>query len=143
MKRIASILAAALCATALSAQVYVTESPGLQQQIIGSGFIHSPLPVCRENSFETRSSAKDIVLDEPLEAKHSDWHFEGTGSLSFRDSIDGSDLILEHPVHPGNRAAGPPEDPDYATYGVARMVCDLHGRDLRGFNRISLDIYPD
>lgn len=143
MKRIASILAAALCATALSAQVYVTESPGLQQQIIGSGFIHSPLPVCRENSFETRSSAKDIVLDEPLGAKHSDWHFEGTGSLSFRDSIDGSDLILEHPVHPGNRAAGPPEDPDYATYGVARVVCDLHGRDLRGFNRISLDIYPD
>ena len=75
MKRIASILAAALCATALSAQVYVTESPGLQQQIIGSGFIHSPLPVCRENSFETRSSAKDIVLDEPLGAKHSACHF--------------------------------------------------------------------
>lgn len=143
MKRIASILMAAFCATAVSAQVYVTESPELQRQVIESGFIRSPLPVCRENSFENRSATKDVLLDEPLGAERSDWHFEGTGSLSFRDCADRSDVIMEHPVRPGNRATGSPDDPDYATYGVARVVCNLHGRDLSGFNRISMDIYPD
>lgn len=143
MKRTITILSALFCTAAASAQVYVTESPELQQQIIESGFIRSPLPVCRENSIENRSLAKDLVLDEPLGAEQGDWHFEGTGKLSFRDCDGENHLVMEHPVRPGNRAAGPPDDPDYATYGVARAVCNLHGRDLSRFNRISLDIYPD
>lgn len=143
MKKIATILSVLLSAIAASAQIYVTESPDLQKQIIESGFIHSPLPVCRDNSFEDNCLKDKILHDEPLCASAGDWSFEGMGSLGFIEDKEGLKIVIEHPVRPGNRATGSPDDPDYATYGIAKAVCSLHGKDLSRFNRIVLDIYPD
>jgi len=143
MKRITIILPAILLCITASAQNYVTESPVLEKQLIKSGFLHSPLPVCRENSYETAILALPVINEETIGTVKEDWRFDGTGDISFKDTEEGLHIVMEHPVRPGNRATGSPDDPDYATYGQARITCDMHGRDLNGFDRIIMEIYPD
>lgn len=139
MRKTAALSAALLLTMTAAAQVYVTEDPVLERLLLESGLLHSPLPVDKEFSFETGCLHLPVLKDEPLGASESDWSFEGTGRLFFRDG----GLVMEHPTLTGRRAQGSPDDPDYATYGSASAVCDMHGRDLSGYNRIVLKIYPD
>lgn len=143
MRRFLLIPFSILLTFSASAQIYVTESKELERQIVESGTIHFPLPLCRENSYENNCLSNIVLYEESLYSSPSDWSFEGTGKLSFRGKGDDMQIIMEHPVWPGNRAQGPPDDPDYATYGLARAKCKISRRDLDGFNRIYLKIYPD
>lgn len=128
----------------LSPQPYITESTFLGQQIRQSGILRSPLPVCSGDSYEEASLAMKVLHEEKICCDREDWSFRGIGNLDFEEDGDGGiSVFMEHPVRTGTRAAGPPDDPDYATYGEARVICDMHGRDLSGYDRIVLDIYPD
>ena len=105
------------------------------------GMAQLPLRVDTDNSLEAlqlreavlRSESLDIVPNSPL------WRHQGLGSMACGD--DGQ-LTLCLPVSTGKRAQGPPDDPDYATYGRATVSYRLNDRDLEGFNRISMDVYP-
>ena len=55
----------------------------------------------------------------------------------------GDSLFLEFATRPSRRAVGPPDDPDYATYGHESVSLDLSSFDLEGYDRVAFRIFPD
>jgi hypothetical protein len=123
---------------AVCAQVRLTQDPALSRELIQSGLLHSLLPVDDSRSFETAGLQKKILSRRPVSS--ANWSHSGLGSLHF--SAAGS-LQMTVPTSTGTRAIGPPDDPDYATYGHCRIQKDLHGENWQAFNRIAFAIYPD
>lgn len=95
----------------------------LRKQLIESNFLHSPLPNDTIDSHEADEWRKPVISE--------------TGPLA------GLPIKMEYQNKPGFRAAGAPDDPDYATYGGCQVTYDLKGLNLEDFNRIEFWIYPE
>lgn len=54
----------------------------------------------------------------------------------------GDSLCLEFATEPSRRAVGPPDDPDYATYGNESVTLDLSSYSLEGYDRVAFRIFP-
>ena len=54
----------------------------------------------------------------------------------------GDSLCLEFSAMPTRRAVGPPDDPDYATYGNESVSLDLSSYSLEGYDRVAFRIIP-
>lgn len=102
----------------------------------GSARLPLVLPLDKSNSMEALSQGQPVLAEEvlPLDG----WRAEGSGQL-----LQGGELRLLVPVSTGRRAVGQPGDEDYCTFGQVSVSKDLHGRDLRQFNRIAMDILPE
>lgn len=88
-----------------------------------SGFLHEPLTVSEELSYENLT-AKGKVIEATMPVKGS-W-----------------ELVLVNDT--GVRATGSPDDPDYATYGNFHIDIPVNVTDSEtGYNRISFMVYPD
>lgn len=105
------------------AQTTFCHDERLRNQLIESGYLHSPLPVDTLYSYEANGWRKAVVSE--------------TGPLA------GLPIEMEFRKKPGFRAVGSPGDPDYATYGGCQVTYDLGGRNLEDYNRIEFWIYPD
>ena len=53
-----------------------------------------------------------------------------------------NEVCLHVPVSTGQRATGPADDPDYATFGRASLSLKMHGLDLRTFHRLAFQVFP-
>ncbi len=93
----------------------------LEKQLITSGLVHSPLPIDSSRSFETAGLSKKILARFPLIDKR---------------------LKLTIPTATGERAKGPADDPDYATYGSRSIAIDAK-TNWEKYNRLAFRIYPD
>jgi hypothetical protein len=122
MKQLLLFFLFALSGTVSVAQIRLTQDSVLEREIIRSGLIHSPLPLDTVHSFEANGLKKKVLYSEPL----------SNGSLR-----------LEFPTFTGIRAKGSPSDPDYATYGHARVTYQAKDANWEKYNRIVFDIYPD
>lgn len=99
-----------------------------------------PYPLEGTHSHESLALQKPVKAERSLKISTADWHIEGMGRI---DVVDDRCLDISYPSQPaGVRAKGSPDDPDYATYGTCRAVCDLHGADWSGFDRIVMEVYP-
>ncbi len=105
------------------------------------GMAQMPLPVDTDNSLEALQQREAVLKSELLDVVSTPphWQHQGLGTMSFNDNRQ---LTLSIPVSTGQRAQGPPNDPDYATYGRATVSYHLNGRNLEEFNRITMDVYP-
>lgn len=119
-KMMIALMALSVCAAGHS-QVYVTSDSGLEKQVVESGFIHSPLPIEKQRSFEGRSADKKVLYEEDMEVS----------------------LEMKHSNFPDHRAVGSPDDPDYATYGSCSAAIDMQGRNIEKFNRLAFRVFPD
>lgn len=119
--RIVTLLFSALGIHSLAAQS-LTPDTKLEADIVATGLVHAPLPLDSSRSFETAGLAKKVTA---------------------RRAIEQGRLKLVIPTATGKRAAGPPDDPDYATYGGRNIQVDAAGVDWTKFNRIAFRIYPD
>ena len=54
----------------------------------------------------------------------------------------GDSLCLEFATRPSGRAVGPPDDPDYASYGSKSVSLDLSSYSLEGYDRVAFRIFP-
>ena len=79
-----------------------------------------PVPADRSRSFEAAELNRP-VLDE----------------LQVGDS-----LCLDFTTRPSHRAVGPPDDPDYASYGSESVSLDLSSYSLEGYDRVAFRIFP-
>ncbi|MDR1403087.1 MAG: glycoside hydrolase family 9 protein [Tannerellaceae bacterium] len=136
-----------LCRTA-DAQLRLTPDAELEKALIGTGLIHSPLPLDYSKSFETNGLQKKIIRREPLSKKNriDGWTREGFGAMTFsaEKSVSGQECIkMTFPTSTGKRIQGPPSDPDYATYGNSRIRFDAGGANWETYNRIAFYVYPD
>ncbi len=130
------------------AQQALTTDKQLEQDIIRTGLIHSPLPLDVSRSFEAKELLKKVLYTQPLNiGKGLDgWTHAGLGGMEYsRDktiSGDGS-IKLSYSIFTGKRATGSPSDPDYATYGNAEISLDTKNANWEKYNRIAFYIYPD
>ncbi|MDR3140690.1 MAG: glycoside hydrolase family 9 protein [Tannerellaceae bacterium] len=130
------------------AQIRLTQDAQLENALISTGLIHSPLPLDGSKSFETNGLQKKIIHSEPLSRKNSadGWTHDGLGSMEFSTgkSVSGQGSIkMIFPTFTGKRVQGPSSDPDYATYGNSRISFDVNGANWEKYNRIAFYIYPD
>ena len=90
---------------------------------------------------EASQLRQPVLLSEaiPLDNTVYRWWHEGFGRM---ECIADSGLCLIVPVHTGERAKGPNNDPDYATFGRASLSLNMNGRDLRKFTRIVMEVKP-
>ena len=140
MKKILPLLLLlAGCASHPADQPVLCSDPVLAGQLVESGFLHSPLPLDTAHSAEAWDLAKPVLAETALVLQAEDWSVEGPATLQ----LTGEGFVLTHPNFTGKRAVGPEGDRDYATYGTARAVCRLNGRNLQDYNRIYLEVYPD
>ena len=133
------LLLIASCTAGPDKQTPICSDPELTVQLIESGFLHSPLPLDREHSAESLDLSKTVLMEETLPVCARDWSIKGPGVLGLMEES----VRLACPNFTGKRAVGPEGDRDYATYGTVKAVCRLGGRDLKAFNRIRLQVYPD
>lgn len=95
----------------------------LEEALVKSGYIHEPLVIPEDNSFENLT-----VRRKEVTASHQ---VPGNWTLSL-------------PNDTGVRAKGSPDDPDYATYGHFSIEIPISGIDIsEGYDRISFMVYPD
>ena len=142
------LLLAALCTPSVFGQSKLTEDALLERQLLETGLIHAPLPLDTARSFEARGMKKEVIAERPLTTGEgtSGWQHSGKGEISFspQKSLSGQGSIrLTFPTSTGKRAVGSPSDPDYATYGNARITYRVGGENWEKYNRIRFSIYPD
>jgi len=130
------------------AQIRLTSDSVLEKAIIQSGIIHTPLPLDDSRSFEAAGLAKKILSRKALDVSENldGWTHSGLGQLTFsveKALSGGGSLKMSFPTFTGQRAVGPPDDRDYATYGTCRIQKDVDGANWENFNRIVFSVYPD
>ena len=111
----------------------------LERQLRASEMLSRPLPIDNSLSLETQQLQQKVVQREILSASNPlEWEHGGFGRISFPPNA----VRLHVPVSTGKRAKGPADDPDYATFGRASLSLKMHGRDLRNFHRLVLEVFP-
>ena len=148
MKKLLFIIATAGLAATAQAQTPLSTDPALDEEIVRTGNIHSPLSPDQTRSFETMSLQKKVLAAQPLIAatEMDNWKHSGLGKISFSKAktISGKGSIrMEFPTFTGKRAKGSPSDPDYATYGNSSATLNVDGQNWEKYNRIAFQIYPD
>ncbi|MDU1890515.1 MAG: glycoside hydrolase family 9 protein [Dysgonomonas sp.] len=129
------------CVINLFAQGSLCTDKQLEQDILGTGMIHSPLTLDDSRSEETRGRQKRILNSLSLtNGDISKWKHSGLGKMTHTSE---KSIRLAYPNLTGKRAQGPASDPDYATYGNAGIYLDIESENWEKFNRIVFRIYPD
>ena len=100
-----------------------------------------PMPLDGSRSLEAMQQQEVVLESEALEVTPSltRWRHQGLGRISY---VPDGRLCLLLPVETGKRAQGPADDPDYATLGRASAVFDLHDKDLKEYNRVAMEVFP-
>lgn len=125
---LAGVLAVAGCSPkGLGDELTFALDEEFAEEIVESGFIHTPLPLDYSRSNEAAGLSKEILEERSLKEFGASW----------------DQVSLVFSPFTGERAVGSPDDPDYATYGSVSAYCSLGGVDLSGWNRIRFRIYPD
>ncbi len=137
-----------LVTDSISAQVQICQDQALNQALIQTGLIHSPLPLDASHSYEANNRKKTVLYSTPLypEKNTSGWQHKGLGKItsSTEKTMTGDQTIkLEFPTSTGVRATGSPSDLDYATYGNIHVNYPVNGENWEKYNRIEFYIYPD
>ena len=135
------LLGALLLSLAATPSLYAQLDPQLPAAIRETGYIHRPLPVHEDRSFESVASQKPALVSELLCNMESldGWTHQGFGTISLTTerSVEGShSLRLEAPSMPET----------FLDWGIGRGTCqatyDLGGVDWRDFNRLRFSIFP-
>lgn len=108
-----------------------------EEQLVKSGYIHSPLPVDTLNSLDSYAKSKKVVAERRADVRGC-WSYSGPGRMS--ETATGA--AMHYNTSTGKRARGPENDPDYATYGHSTLRLDLKGVNLEEYNRIVFDVRP-
>jgi Glycosyl hydrolase family 9./N-terminal ig-like domain of cellulase. len=149
IKKIPLIIVSAFCFSSFSgAQMRLTQDKALENELVKTGILHSPLPLDNSRSFEQNGLKKKVLYQESLPQGKTmeNWSHQGTGYMAFvpNPSFSGMGSIkLAYPSFTGKRAQGSPSDPDYATYGNASIRYNTKGMNWEKYNRIAFYIYPD
>lgn len=118
----------------------------LKQDLISTGYIHSPLPIREEKSAETRMKLKKVLASRPLWTGESQQMPVSSGSGSVKvEAFDGNECVihLNAPLRADHWGDGAPADGDYCNFGslCAKLVLDKE--DWSEYNRISFKVRPE
>lgn len=116
--------------------------PQLKQDIINTGYVHSPLPLDYSKSFETFGLTKKVLASEMLCDMESldKWTHKGWGSirLTSERSKSGKSSL---------RLVGQTTNPTFIGWGVgagtSMATYDVGGANWEKYNRLHFYIYPN
>ena len=106
-----------------------------------NGVAQVPWPIEADNSLEAQQMREKVLKSEELDIVPDSphWRHKGLGKMTCGNNRQ---LRLGLPVNTGQRAQGPVDDPDYATFGRATISYLLDDRNLEEYNRITMEVYP-
>ena len=138
MKRTAFLFAALLL---FAPETFAQLDPQLRADVRETGFIHRPLPVREDKSFEQAAALKPALTSELLCDMESleGWSHQGYGSISLT-----SERCREGKY--SLRLEGPSMPEKFLDWGIGRGTAmatyDIGGKDWRNYNRIRFSIFP-
>lgn len=136
-KPLMTALGSVLLQLFLSAQI----DPQLRQDILKTGYVHSPLTLDYSKSFESFGLTKKVLLSEMLCDMESmnGWSHKGFGGVRLTSdrSINGKNSL---------RLVSQAKNPTFLGWGVGMGTSlasyDVGGKNWEKYNRIHLYIYP-
>ncbi|MDO4215935.1 MAG: glycoside hydrolase family 9 protein [Bacteroidales bacterium] len=99
-----------------------TPDAKLNEELLKTGFIHTPLQVSSAGSMEERYAQKKVRMAYPITLPQN-------AKITFATDT-------------GKRATGSPDDPDYAIYGSGELIVPLGGINMEQYNRIYFEVFP-
>ncbi|WP_053371866.1 glycoside hydrolase family 9 protein [Paenibacillus sp. FJAT-27812] len=114
----------------------------LLEDIRQSGFIHRPLPLYAERSLESKQQNEPVLgkLELALFEDDGKWLHQGARSMSI---VPGQHLAISSPTRMPRWPEGSPEDGDYVNFGSAWLIRRFDHDNWEGYNRITVEVYPD
>lgn len=113
------------------------------EDIIKSGYLHRPLRLNEEASFEQRHKETPILSQQVLfspEYQTLTWNHRGRGEYCLNDNHE---IVLRAPHTYSTWPEGAPDDGDYTNFGQITAYCELDSMDVTKYNRIYFEIKPD
>lgn len=115
-----------------------------KETIVHSGYLHRPLKLSKDRSFENLHRYNKVLKHETLfsdsQEFHYQWHNRNQG-ISFIN--EKHQLVLSAKTRLPSWPPGSPDDGDYCNFGQVTTYCSLPNVDWQDFNRISFEIYPE
>ncbi|MCL6459824.1 MAG: endoglucanase, partial [Gorillibacterium sp.] len=114
------------------------------KEIKKSGYIHRPLVLDEARSLENKQKNQAVLEEKCLfdsgHPENSDWIHSGVGDLR---ALPDGELQLSSPALMPHWPEGAPQDGDYVNFGTACMVKVFPRANWEGFNRITLEVFPN
>lgn len=109
-----------------------------------SGYIHRPLKLNNNKSFEKLHHQNELIKQEILFSDHHEFKYQWSNRNQGSSYINNQQqLVLSAPTRMPSWPPGSPEDGDYCNFGQVTTYCSLPNIDWRDFNRISFEILPE
>lgn len=139
MRKLAMIHLIIFCSPCL---VFSQSDQKLKQDILSTGYVHSPLPLDYSKAFETFGLTKKVLVSDLLcdMEDMSKWSHKGIGSMSQTDerSVSGKHSL---------RLVAPTMVDGLPQWGLGRGTSmasfDVGGQNWEKYNRIHLYVYPN
>lgn len=135
------LITTAFCILLLQYFVFAQIDEQLKQDILNTGFVHSPLPLDYSKSFESYGLTKKVLISDMLcdMERMNGWSHKGFGGarLSSERSINGKSSL---------RLVSQTTNPSFLGWGVGLGTSlasfDVGGQNWEKYNRIHFYIYP-
>lgn len=111
--------------------------------VVNSGYIHRPLQLDSDYSFESMNQDNIVEKSEILFSSDNDftyqWQHRHQGQCFINQQ---NELNLSAKTRMPTWPPGSPDDGDYCNFGQVTTYCDLPRINLEEYNRISFEIHP-
>ena len=112
--------------------------------VIQSGYVHRPLQLDSDYSFETMNKDNTVFSSQILFSNEQDFSYQWLHRHQGKCFLnDDNELVLSANTRMPTWPPGSPDDGDYCNFGQVTTYCELPRMDLQNYNRISFEIYAD
>lgn len=111
-----------------------------KQAVKATGYIHRPLPLDNDRSFEKQQLEKEVITSRrPLTNSFENWQHRGRGEIKQTEET----VTLLSAARYDTWPEGAPEDGDYVNFGEIGAYLPIEKEDWTEFTQIKLDVSAD
>ena len=111
-----------------------------KQAVKATGYIHRPLPLDNDRSFEKQQLEKEVITSRrPLTNSFENWQHRGRGEIKQTEET----VTLLSAARYDTWPEGAPEDGDYVNFGEVGAYLPIEKENWTEFTQIKLDVSAD
>ncbi|HCM85168.1 MULTISPECIES: glycoside hydrolase family 9 protein [Enterococcus] len=111
-----------------------------KQAVKATGYIHRPLPLDNDRSFEKQQLEKEVIMSRRrLTNSFENWQHRGRGEIKKTEET----VTLLSAARYDTWPEGAPEDGDYVNFGEVGAYLPIQKEDWTEFTQIKLDVSAD
>ena len=111
-----------------------------EQELIRSGYVHSPLPLHRERSMEAHSLSKKILNTKGIFTSGESYPYTAGDETSVSAANGEIRIAAAQKRYGWNKGR---KQVNYSNYGMAVLSFSIPGEDWTPFNRVHFEVCPD